>query len=1133
MPLRDFEDVLTSTPSVRLNPTVAVMTRSTTTGTRVGTSFANPTKPRATRRITFKGGDAVEDHGNRVSEPVDEIEPFAQDNWTGEGDSDANVPADSEILSSLAHDQELEIPPTKEQPVESDSGTHVHDEDATTDAPQDTTLPELQVERPGPAARPAPTAGDSDPDERPDYSTRGTATGYSRDRLKQDLDKLCKYVYDLHLALGCIPYEQLADMAELGKLTDFKLTKKMILLAAKELPPCDRCTRGKAKNMAATKLATDAAVESIADPEGKRNLRIDILFTRSRKKAKAPALVVTDEVSGHTNIVYLPTRSTRDVEAALSKTIAFLNKHGIEIGVIKSDREGAFVELGGKKFRFQYTGGPGTHESVAEAVVRILKEMFVCKREGLSFTLPRSLYPKLMEHVCVLYNHRLRRNATQTPAEMVTGMKVSANDLIQGAFGRIALFKIPDEEVKKRKLDDLDSKAEFGVVVGFEPSNPRNLKVYLPVQRQIVVRRGGQPVGDITSVVDQMNKIAAEEEAIYAKDAKAEDSRSSGDIPSDMYVETTYGLYTKVEPQPQITLLSTLNNPNQNRVIPAGTRPIVFDSTDPTEYYVPVGAFERISLKQAKLCLPAKLVDDAVIQELVVNMESHAVWDFCSPHRVRGKHILRSMLFLKIKTTPIGDFDKLKARLVPDGGMQQEGEYERTSSPTVDFPSLAVVLSLTKYLKASISTVDVPAAYLRAPLKEEIYMRLDKTVSEILVRNDPLLAQYLDENGTLVVRLKQCIYGLRQSGAEWHDILVAFLKSIGYSQSVADRCVFYKHADGKLDLLTVHVDDLLFVYTNKSDFERIKSLFVEKFGEMKFSEGNVHSYLGMTLKSLEDGSTFVTQTGYARSLINSFLEWRTARDPKFKLRPYKTPSVENLLEMKQAEECDKKFKEKVIHFVYSLMYLAQRTRPDILFPVNFLTTMVTSPAQEIIQHLDRIFGYLNSTVYRGLLFGAESTGLTLFADAAYAIHRDGKSHSGIVIMLDKNPILVQSLKQKLVTLSSTEAELEALVSGLKRLQPIRRLLEEIQLLAEPPTKVMQDNKSTITIAKSGEGYTGKNKHMRVRYHAVAEQVANREIEFTHCPTLQMVSDMLSKPGGGSNFADLVDMIVANLPGTDD
>jgi hypothetical protein len=73
---------------------------------------------------------------------------------------------------------------------------------------------------------------------------------------------------------------------------------------------------------------------------------------------------------------------------------------------------------------------------------------------------------------------------------------------------------------------------------------------------------------------------------------------------------------------------------------------------------------------------------------------------------------------------------------------------------------------------------------------------------------------------------------------------------------------------------------------------------------------------------------------------------------------------------------------------------------------------------------------------------------------------------------------------------------------------------------------MQDNKSTITIAKSGEGYSGKSKHMRVRYHAVAEQVANGEIRLEHCPTTIMLSDMLTKAGGGSNFTDLVDAIVA-------
>jgi hypothetical protein len=103
------------------------------------------------------------------------------------------------------------------------------------------------------------------------------------------------------------------------------------------------------------------------------------------------------------------------------------------------------------------------------------------------------------------------------------------------------------------------------------------------------------------------------------------------------------------------------------------------------------------------------------------------------------------------------------------------------------------------------------------------------------------------------------------------------------------------------------------------------------------------------------------------------------------------------------------------------------------------------------------------------------------------------------------------------------------VSAVKRLQPIRRLLEELELLSNDPTRVLQDNKSAITIAKSGEGYTDKSKHMRVRYHAIAEQIANGEIALEHCPTTKMLADILTKPGGGTNFTDLVDAIVAQAP----
>ncbi|NBO09524.1 MAG: S1 RNA-binding domain-containing protein [Actinobacteria bacterium] len=47
----------------------------------------------------------------------------------------------------------------------------------------------------------------------------------------------------------------------------------------------------------------------------------------------------------------------------------------------------------------------------------------------------------------------------------------------------------------------------------------------------------------------------------------------------------------------------------------------------------------------------------------------------------------------------------------------------------------------------------------------------------------------------------------------------------------------------------------------------------------------------------------------------------------------------------------------------------------------------------------------------------------LFADAAYGVHHDAKSHSGIAVTLGRGAVLAHSGKQRLVVKSSTEAEL--------------------------------------------------------------------------------------------------------------
>ena len=53
-----------------------------------------------------------------------------------------------------------------------------------------------------------------------------------------------------------------------------------------------------------------------------------------------------------------------------------------------------------------------------------------------------------------------------------------------------------------------------------------------------------------------------------------------------------------------------------------------------------------------------------------------------------------------------------------------------------------------------------------------------------------------------------------------------------------------------------------------------------------------------------------------------------------------------------------------------------------------------------------------------------------YVDAAYALHQDSKSHSGVVIFIGETLVYVSSRKQKCMSKSPTEAELIALMNNL-------------------------------------------------------------------------------------------------------
>jgi hypothetical protein len=120
----------------------------------------------------------------------------------------------------------------------------------------------------------------------------------------------------------------------------------------------------------------------------------------------------------------------------------------------------------------------------------------------------------------------------------------------------------------------------------------------------------------------------------------------------------------------------------------------------------------------------------------------------------------------------------------------------------------------------------------------------------------------------------------------------------------------------------------------------------------------------------------------------------------------------------------------------------------------------------------------------------------------------------------------------MVTLSSTEAELVTLVECVKVCVPFQLALQELKIPSRP-LMLMQDNKSTIHIVVNGEGYTGKNRHMRVRYGFVHELLQDGSITIQYIPTKQMIADILTKPMGGNLFRNLRAAIMNNPLEDDD
>jgi histone deacetylase 1/2 len=205
--------------------------------------------------------------------------------------------------------------------------------------------------------------------------------------------------------------------------------------------------------------------------------------------------------------------------------------------------------------------------------------------------------------------------------------------------------------------------------------------------------------------------------------------------------------------------------------------------------------------------------------------------------------------------------------------------------------------------------------------------------------------------------------------------------------------------------------------------------------------------------------------------------------------------------------------------VAKVLYLAKRTRPDLLLATSFLTTRVLCPDQDDLKKLNRLLRYINGTQELGLVLRPGDNPVSrAFIDASYGVHRDKKSHSGLCEYWGDALINAKSTKQKLNTQSSTESELVAVSDLMGLVMKTRNFLKEQG--EDPPESVLcQDNMSTIAMIERGESNSDRSRHIDIRYFWVNDLVERKEIKVVHVPTAQMVADLNTKPLQGKQFLD--------------
>ena len=246
---------------------------------------------------------------------------------------------------------------------------------------------------------------------------------------------------------------------------------------------------------------------------------------------------------------------------------------------------------------------------------------------------------------------------------------------------------------------------------------------------------------------------------------------------------------------------------------------------------------------------------------------------------------------------------------------------------------------------------DVKTAFLHSPIEDEVYLEQPQ---EFVKRGS--------DGEKLVCRLNKSIYGLKQAANNWYKELANFLLRQGFTRSRNDHCLFARSEAENHTFILVWVDDIIVASRSMTVVSDVKKALEATFHMEE--RGTLHWFLGLRIKR-EECKVTVDPERYLKTMLERF--------QMDQCKPSRTPADLNL-KLQKAQNGDEEVDQRIYRsLVGSLLYLANQTRPDIMFTVNILSRHINAPTNQHWMCAKRLLRYFQVSKSLKLTYTKETS----------------------------------------------------------------------------------------------------------------------------------------------------------------